>query len=328
MGSSEPLTPFQTSLAVPSMSTFYTPLGMSPWATFTSSFPPHQPSMITSPATPPMASIHTYDTYHQPSSLENSHKHRHLQSGDSTPRAPENAKAAFDYTKLQELVKLRESKLADCSYLTRQKTRSYRTATTTTKQGSGLCSPPVPAPRVDSTTGEALGRGQIVTQRDCSISKALTSTEDCLGRVFQGEKSANFSSSYPLKGFTSSWGKLCATDTLGGNDGLSGFQFLQVSSDDDSSDESTTDSESEYLSSWAQFTWSFPISREQRRKGVRCSDYGFDEDGRLRGLNNSPVTIILSPPSGTAPKWRPTPNDPAYPPPCKSLLHPKWIAKY
>ncbi|KAG8911261.1 hypothetical protein FRC00_006808 [Tulasnella sp. 408] len=300
---------------------------MSSWATFTSSFTSSlSPSF---PLSSPPTTASTYNAYHQEDRPRSLPQRLYPHAGEQGPRLQQQTLAFdYDYLQLQKLVQLRESKLADCSYLTRQKSQR--------KKASVSERPPAqlkPASPVNPVSGHVLQPGKIIGQLEYNVAKAPTGPEEASGFTFQGEGPARFSTPGALQGFTSSWGKQFTTETLGGNQfgqngGFSPFQFSPVSPAGYSSDESTTDSESELLSFRADFTWSFPISREERRGGVKHSAYSFDEEGNLRGLEKSPVAIFLTPPSEPVPMWRPSPNDPTCRPRRKDLLHAKWSAKH
>ncbi|KAG8897485.1 hypothetical protein FRC00_004200 [Tulasnella sp. 408] len=248
---------------------------MSSWATFTSSFTSSSsPSFpLSSPPTP----ASTYNAYHPQDRLGSLPQHRYPNAGDQGPRLQQQTPAFdYDYLQLQRLVQLRESKLADCSYLTRQR-----------KKASVSERPPAqlkPASPVNPASGHLIQPGNIIRQCEHNVVKAPTGPEEASGFTFQGERPAKISAFNAPQGLKSSWGAHFVTETLGGsqfgqNGGFSPFQFSPVSPAGYSSDESTTDSESELLLFQADFTWSFPISREERRVGVKHSAFSFDEEG-------------------------------------------------
>ncbi|KAG9033380.1 hypothetical protein FS837_002483 [Tulasnella sp. UAMH 9824] len=297
---------------------------MSSWATFTSSFTSSPSELNLSPRSPPTPTF-THNTFHQLDRPEPLPQHRYPQAGDQGPCLQQNIAYDFDYQQLQKLVQLRESKLADCSYLTRQRKKVSVSARAPAQLKPG---PPL-NPKSEAVTRS----GETFAQREFKIAKAPTGPEDGSRSTFQGERPTRFFTSDALHGFESSWGGDFVTDALGGSQfgrggGFSPFRFSSLSPAGYSSEESTTDSDSELLPFGADFTWSFPISREERREGVSRSAYSFDDKGRLRGLEKSPVAIVLTPPSAPALKWRASPNDPACRPRSASLLHPMWSAKY
>ncbi|KAG8917370.1 hypothetical protein FRC01_002500 [Tulasnella sp. 417] len=301
---------------------------ISAWATFTSTFP----SVDNDVHYASMTRIHTYNADHHLRTPESPQQHRYPQPGGRGPYVWGQVKVDDGYEQLQRLVKLREAKLADCSYLNRQRRKPVLNGVTAEKRGSPAQAAFSSTPRAINPSQEVVGDVKATNQPEHKTSKAQAGWKNGLGYMFQGEKPAKLLSSPVLEGFNSSWGRPYVTETtnkkFGANDSPFRFHWSQVSQADYyRSDDSTTDSESESLSSWGEFTWSFPISREQNREGVRYSDYRFDENGRLQGLENSLVAIVLTMPSDPAPKWRPPPNDPAYRPRCKSLLHPNWKAK-
>ncbi|KAG8910844.1 hypothetical protein FRC01_006099 [Tulasnella sp. 417] len=301
---------------------------MSAWTTFTSTFPSVDNDVHYASMTP----THTYNAYHHLRTPEFPQQHRYPQPGGPGPYVRGQAEVDDGYEQLQRLVRLREAKRADCSYLNRQRRKPIHNGVTTQKQGSpaqAAFSTATSTPRAINASKEVVKE---TNQPEKKTAKAPVGSENGLGSMFQGGKSAKLLSSPVLEGFRSSWGTFYITETtndkFSANDSPFRFHWSQVSQADYyCTDEATTDSESESLSSWREFTWSFPISREQKREEVRYSDYHFDENGRLQGLENSPVAIVLTTPSDPAPKWRPPPNDPAYRPRCKSLLHPNWKAK-
>ncbi|KAG8897486.1 hypothetical protein FRC00_004201 [Tulasnella sp. 408] len=297
---------------------------MSSWATFTSSFTSSS-SLNFAPSSPAMPTS-TYNAYHQIDCRGPLPQRRYPQAGDQVPYPQQNSTSNYDYQMLQKLVQLREAKLADCSYLTRQRKNERSSAQLK------------PGPPVTPTSGHGLQLDKITSQRGYNVTQAPAGPQKASSLTFQGEKPTERSTPEDFRGLTSSWSTHFVTGTLSGsqfgrNDCFSGFPVTDLSgyaSDVSgySSDESTTDSGSDALSFKTNFTWSFPISREERKGGVKHSAYSFDEDGKLRGLENSPVAIILTPPSEPEPKWRASPNDPACRPRRKDLLHPLWRAKH
>ncbi|KAG8896002.1 hypothetical protein FRC00_006650 [Tulasnella sp. 408] len=263
---------------------------MSSWATFTSSFT--SPSSIGFPLSSPPTLTHTHpcDAYHQVGRPESLPQRRYPQVGDQG-RPLQGNNADYDYQHLQRLVNLRESKLADCSYLTRQRKKPHSNIVTSAKQASVSEATPVqhnPTPPINSASDHVLQPGRIISRHAHKVAKAPTGLGEGLGYTFQGEKPPQFSAFNALDSFKSPWGKHVVTDDVGTqfdrNDGLGRFHFPQASPAEYSSSESATDSESDSQAFWADFTWSFPISREERRAGVRSSAYSFDENGKLQGL--------------------------------------------
>ncbi|KAG9038403.1 hypothetical protein FS837_001254, partial [Tulasnella sp. UAMH 9824] len=277
---------------------------------------------------------YTYGAYHHVGSPEALPQRCYPQASDQGPPVQGN-NFGYDYQLLQKLVQLRESKLADCSYLTRQRKKPNSNIATGTNRASVSEATPAqrkPAPSIKSASDHVPQHGEVIIQPAYKVAKAPTGPEEGLGYPFQGKKPPQFSNVNSFDSFNSHWSKHIVTDVVGSQfgrkDRFGSSPFPQASPTEYSSTDSATDSESELESFWPDFTWSFPISREERREGVWRSAYSFDRNGRLRGMGNSPVAIILTPPSAPAPKWRTPPNDPASRPRYPTLLHPRWSAKH
>ncbi|KAG9045175.1 hypothetical protein FS837_006915 [Tulasnella sp. UAMH 9824] len=180
---------------------------MSSWATFTSSVTsPSSLGLSSSLSSPPTPTYtHAYAAYHQLGCPELLFERRYPQAGDQGPPLQGNSYEC-DYQLLQKLVKSRESKLADCSYLTRQRKEPIHSIGTTANQGSVLPeSQAQPTPRINPASEEVLQAGEAFIQREHNVTKAPTGPE---------ERSGN-STFNALNDFKFSWSNHVATDALG-----------------------------------------------------------------------------------------------------------------
>ncbi|KAG8945001.1 hypothetical protein FRC04_001256 [Tulasnella sp. 424] len=264
------------------------------------------------------ASFAAFDPYQQPSTFKPPSQHRLTVEGALASTPLGNTETTdHDYAKLKELVKLREAKLADSSFMIRRRGRPHsQPGAKPTSSGDPVSLSSVISPD-SATLLETATRGLLGP--DLRSRRRQQQGVEC---AFGSEKSLeetrlNVDSPQSSLRLEDKPEKLHALDRHGPI-ANSRLECSRAWPGDDSSDGSTTtssDSESEALVSWAQFTWSFPISREQRRGGVRCSDYAFDESGMLQGMNNSPVAIVLTPPSTSTPTWQPLVSAPLQIPP-------------
>lgn len=80
------------------------------------------------------ASIATFDLYQRPSRIKPPSQHRHTVEGALASTPLGNTETTnHDYAKLKKLVKLRDAKLADCSFMICRRGRvGSRTASTST----------------------------------------------------------------------------------------------------------------------------------------------------------------------------------------------------
>ncbi|KAG9005726.1 hypothetical protein FRB90_010241 [Tulasnella sp. 427] len=71
-------------------------------------------------------------------------------------------------------------------------------------------------------------------------------------------------------------------------------------------------------------TWSYPITWEDEERGITTSAWRCNKRGRFRGLENSPVAIVLTESDEFVPQGYPSSSSTEGPPQSRELLSPQW----